>query len=138
MTDAALPKGYHPTEEEEYMNPMQLAFFRKKLLEWRAELQRETAATYEKFMAGREKDSESTDQGKHEEETAFEIRTRDRYRKLMKKIDGALARIDEGSYGYCEETGEPIGIRRLEARPVATLCIEAQERHERDERFGIA
>lgn len=138
MEYVALPEGYRPTMDEPYMGPLQLAYFRKLLLDWRAELEAETEKTYARLKADREKDSEATDRGTREAQMAFELKTRDRYRKLMKKIDSALARIEAGTYGYCEETEEPIGIRRLEARPVATLSIEAQERHEQAEKVGLA
>ena len=130
-----IDQDYHPTENEPYMNPRQLAFFRSKLLEWRAELIAESAKTREQMRQEKLRESDLVDQGFSETENAFELRTRDRYRKLIKKIDAALARIEDGSYGFCDETGEEIGLKRLIARPIATLCVEAQERHERIEKL---
>ncbi|NLC70979.1 MAG: RNA polymerase-binding protein DksA [Desulfuromonadaceae bacterium] len=130
-----LAEEYHPTEDEPYMSPRQLAYFRQKLLQWRAELLAESAKTREQMREEKLRETDLVDQGFSETENAFELRTRDRYRKLIKKIDAALERIDDGSYGFCEETGEEIGIRRLEARPIATMCVEAQERHERMEKL---
>lgn len=126
--------GYIPSEKEEYMNPKQLEYFKRKLLEWKEELKEEARQTIEHLQEEHLKESDENDRASAESETAFELRTRDRYRKLISKIDQALLRIDDGSYGYCEETGDPIGIKRLEARPIATLCIEAQERHEKYEK----
>jgi DnaK suppressor protein len=129
-----LEEGYRPSEDEPYMNPKQLEYFRQKLLKWREELLEESEKTLAKLKQEKASEPEAVDRGTLESNTAFELRTRDRYRKLMKKIDSALGRISDGSYGYCEETGEEIGIKRLEARPIASLCIEAQERHERMEK----
>lgn len=129
-----LPNGYVPSEDEEYMNPMQMEYFRQKLLTWREELLDESRATILHLQEENMNEPDLNDRASVETETAFELRTRDRYRKLLDKIDAALARIDEGEYGYCVETGDPIGVKRLEARPIATLCIEAQERHENYER----
>ena len=126
---------YRPGENEPYMNARQLAYFRRKLVEWRAELLAESAKTRELMRMEKLRETDLVDQGFSETESAFELRTRDRYRNLIKKIDAALERIDDGSYGYCEETGEEIGLKRLEARPIATLCVEAQERHERMEKL---
>jgi len=133
-----LPEGYVPSEEEVYMNPMQIEFFRRELMRWREELVTESEKTLNKLKEDKEKTIEAVDQGTSETETAFELRTRDRYRKLIKKIDNALARIKDGTYGYCEETEEEIGIKRLMARPIATLSIDAQERHEREEKKSKA
>lgn len=130
-----LPDNYRPSDSETYMNPVQLEYFRQILVKWKEDLLDETEETFAKMAAEKSSESESLDRGTLEASTSFELRTRDRYRKLMKKIDNALERIQNGTYGYCEETGEPIGIRRLEARPVATLCIKAQEAHEREERM---
>ena len=116
------------------MNALQLEYFRQKLLRWRHELLREAVVTLNNLSAGGITEADLTDRASVETDRALELRTRDRARKLINKIDQALERIDNGSYGYCEETGEPIGLRRLEARPVAILSIEAQERHERMER----
>jgi DnaK suppressor protein len=129
-----LPKNYTPTEDEEYMNPYQLEYFRLKLLQWREDLGDESLATVKHLQENNWKESDLNDQATVETEASLELRTRDRYRKLINKIDDALERIDKGVYGYCEDTSEPIGIRRLEARPIATLSIEAQERHERFEK----
>jgi DnaK suppressor protein len=129
-----LPPDYRPTDDEEFMNPQQLEFFRQKLLRWRQELLREAGDTLASLSTGGIAEADLTDRASVETDRALELRTRDRARKLISKIDQALERIENGTYGYCEETGEPIGLRRLEARPIATLSIEAQERHERMER----
>jgi DnaK suppressor protein len=129
-----LPPDYRPTSDEEFMNPLQLAYFRQKLLRWRGELLREAGETLHSLGEGGIAEADLTDRASVETDRALELRTRDRARKLISKIDQALERIENGTYGYCEETGEPIGLRRLEARPIATLSIEAQERHERMER----
>jgi DnaK suppressor protein len=129
-----LPPDYLPSEDEEFMNPMQLEFFRLKLLRWRSDLLREADGTLASLSEGGIHEADITDRASVETDRALELRTRDRARKLIAKIDQALARVESGTYGYCEETGEPIGIRRLTARPIATLSIEAQERHERMER----
>ncbi len=129
-----LPPDYRPTEEEPFMSDLQLEYFRQKLLRWRAELLQESAETLNHLQAESLHQPDLTDRASMETDHALELRTRDRERKLISKIDAALQRIEEGSYGFCEETNEPIGIRRLEARPIATLSLEAQERHERLER----
>ncbi len=129
-----LPKDYRPSETEEYMNPQQLEYFRRKLLKWKKDLLSESMQTVENLKEENWNEPDLNDRASIETETTFELRTRDRYRKLIDKIDAALMRIEKGTYGYCDDTGEPIGIKRLEARPVATLSIEAQERHERFER----
>lgn len=129
-----LPEGYKPSEKEEYMNPQQAEFFRQKLLAWREELLDESRATMDHLKEENLNEPDLNDRASVETDTALELRTRDRYRKLIDKIDAALSRLDRGEYGYCEETGEEIGLRRLEARPIATLCIEAQERHENYEK----
>ncbi len=116
------------------MNPQQQAYFRHKLLRWRQELLREAEDTLASLSAGGITEADLTDRASVETDRALELRTRDRARKLISKIDQALERLDNGTYGYCEESGEPIGLKRLEARPIATLTIEAQERHERMER----
>ncbi|MEJ2061336.1 MAG: RNA polymerase-binding protein DksA [Gammaproteobacteria bacterium] len=133
MPNDALPEGYQPSEDEEYMNPRQLAYFRNKLLHWREALLSESEETIRNLREEDWREPDENDRATHEEEAALELRTRDRYRKLISKIDAALKRIETGEYGYCEETGAPIGIKRLEARPIATLTIEAQEQHERHE-----
>ncbi|WP_137177122.1 RNA polymerase-binding protein DksA [Roseomonas sp. AR75] len=129
-----LPPDYRPSSDEEFMNSLQLEYFRQKLLRWRGELLREAGETLHSLGEGGIAEADLTDRASVETDRALELRTRDRARKLISKIDQALERIENGTYGYCEETGEPIGLRRLEARPIATLSIEAQERHERMER----
>jgi DnaK suppressor protein len=129
-----LPKGYRPSEDEPFMNRRQKEYFRRKLLAWREELLRESTETLQHLQEDSSAAPDMTDRASAETERALELRTRDRERKLIGKIDAALRRIEDGTYGYCEETGEPIGLPRLEARPIATLSIEAQERHERRER----
>lgn len=134
MTRVTLPKGYKPKKDDPYMDEMQLEYFRQKLLNWKDELLNESRETLGHLQEESGNLPDFNDRAAAEIEKAFELRTRDRYRKLLDKIEEALLRIEDGTYGYCEETGEPIGIARLEARPVATLCIEAQERHESYER----
>ena len=129
-----LPPGYRPSDGEEFMNPVQREYFRQKLLRWRAELLAESNATLQQLKEESLAEADISDRATLETDRYTELRTRDRERKLISKIDAALMRIEDGSYGYCEETAEPIGIRRLEARPIATLSLEAQERHERMER----
>ena len=130
-----LPPDYRPSEDEDFMNAVQTEYFRQKLLRWRAELLREADGTLASLSSqGGIHEADITDRASVETDRALELRTRDRARKLIAKIDQALARIDVGTYGYCEETSEPIGLKRLEARPIATMSIEAQERHERMER----
>ena len=129
-----LPPDYRPSEDEEFMSPLQVEYFRQKLLRWRSELLREADGTLASLSQGGIHEADITDRASVETDRALELRTRDRARKLIAKIDQALARVEGGTYGFCEETGEPIGLKRLEARPIATLSIEAQERHERMER----
>lgn len=130
-----LPPDYRPSDSEEFMGPTQVEYFRQKLLRWRADLLREADGTLASLSSqGGIHEADITDRASVETDRALELRTRDRARKLIAKIDQALVRIENGSYGYCEETDEPIGLKRLEARPIATLSIEAQERHERMER----
>ncbi len=129
-----LPQDYRPAVDEEFMNPRQAEYFRLKLLRWRNELLREADGTLASLSEGGIHEADITDRASVETDRALELRTRDRARKLVSKIDQALARIEGGTYGFCEETGEPIGLKRLEARPIATLSIEAQERHEQMER----
>ncbi len=129
-----LPPDYKPSDSEPFMNDTMKEYFRQKLLAWRTELLRESGETLNHLQEGVVPEADIADRASTETDRALELRTRDRERKLISKIDAALERISDGSYGYCEETGEPIGIRRLEARPIATLSIEAQERHERMER----
>lgn len=134
---AKLPNGYKPTLSEDYMNPLQLEYFRQKLLAWRKELMDESRETLDHLHEENWHQADIADRASLETEAGVELRTRNRYLKLISKIDSAIRRIEEGEYGYCEETGEPIGLKRLEARPVATLSIEAQERHERNEKQYI-
>ncbi len=129
-----LQKDYLPSEDEEYMNSSQLEYFRQKLLTWREELIEESRETIDHLKEENWHEPDIADRASLETEAGVELRTRNRYLKLISKIDKALKRIEQGEYGYCEETGEPIGVKRLEARPIATLCIEAQERHEKMEK----
>ena len=134
-----LPSDYRPSDKEEYMNPQQLEFFRRKLLAWRDELMEEAQQTINNLRDESHKDiGDEADRASRESDHTLELRTRDRYRKLVRKIEQALERIEEGSYGYCEDTGEEIGIHRLEARPIATLTVEAQERREHAEKQTAA
>ncbi|WP_375359169.1 RNA polymerase-binding protein DksA [Candidatus Tisiphia endosymbiont of Neophilaenus lineatus] len=137
MSKIILLKGYKPSSDEEYMNPQQLEYFRQKLLEWKSSLLEESRETLTHLKEENWNEPDLNDRASIETDTAIELRTRDRYRKLLDKIEEALVRIEKNEYGYCEETGEPIGLKRLEARPVATLCIEAQERHESYEKQHI-
>jgi DnaK suppressor protein len=125
---------YRPTEDEPFMNPRQREYFRGKLERWREEILRESRETLENLQEESQNHPDMADRASSESDRALELRTRDRQRKLISKIDAALKRIEDGSYGYCEETGDPIGIARLDARPIATLSLEAQETHERRER----
>ena len=135
MSSPIVPPDYLPSEKEKYMNPIMLEYFRQKLLQQKNDLLRESNVTLSSLQTeGGMQEPDLADRATAETDLGLELRTRDRYRKLISKIDSALRRIEEGEYGYCEETGEPIGIARLEARPVATLSVEAQERHERAER----
>ena len=129
-----LPPDYPPSEVEEFMNPMQLEYFRLKLLAWRDQLIGESEGTLQNLQEESLTEADWTDRASIETDVALELRTRDRARKLIIKIDEALMRVENGSYGYCEDTEEPISLKRLEARPIATLSLEAQERHERMER----
>ncbi len=129
-----LPPDYKPSENEEYMNEMQLEYFRQKLLSWKKSLIGQSMDTLDDLKQGGLNQPDQIDRASLESDKALELRTRDRARKLISKIDEALKRIEDGTYGYCEETGDPIGLERLEVRPVATLSIEAQERHERMEK----
>ena len=127
-------REYRPTEDETFMSERQLEYFRQKLLNWKEDILRESRETLSHLQSETENHPDIADRASSETDRSLELRTRDRQRKLIAKIDEALQRIDEGNYGYCEETGEPIGIARLDARPIATLSLEAQERHERRER----
>lgn len=129
-----LPKNYKPTEKENFMSARQREYFRRKLLSWREELLDESSETLKNMQEESLAEPDMADRASLESDRALELRTRDRQRKLISKIDEALERLEAGEYGYCEETGEPISLRRLEARPIATLSVEAQERHERMER----
>jgi DnaK suppressor protein len=130
-----LPADYKPSPDEEYMNPQQLEYFRHKLLAWRDELMVESQETIEHLRDASNQDvGDEADRANRESEHGLELRTRDRYRKLLRKIEQALTRIDDGSYGYCEDTGEEIGVGRLDARPIATLTVDAQERREMKEK----
>jgi DnaK suppressor protein len=129
-----LPEGYKPSADEEYMSPQQLEYFRQKLLAWRAELLQESENTISHLKEENWQEPDINDRASLETDAALELRTRDRYRKLVNKIDSAMSRISDGSYGYCVDTGDEIGLSRLEARPIATLTIEAQEKHERLEK----
>lgn len=127
---------YRPTSDEEFMNPVQLGYFRGKLLDWKEAIIRESRDTMQQLKSGPIREADVTDRASSETDWSIELRTRDRQRKLIAKIDSALRRIDTGEYGYCEVTGEPISLARLEARPIATMTVEAQERHERNERVS--
>ena len=130
----SLPKNYKPTEKEKFMSARQREYFRRKLLSWREELLDESSETLKNMQEESLAEPDMADRASLESDRALELRTRDRQRKLISKIDEALERLEAGEYGYCEETGEPISLKRLEARPIATLSVEAQERHERMER----
>ncbi len=125
-----LPKGYKPSDDEEYMCQEHLEYFRQMLLKWRTDLIEESQETINNLRGEVRDVGDEAERASRETENSLELRTRDRYRKLLGKIDQALSRIDDGSYGFCEETGEEIGLARLEARPIATLCLDAQERWE--------
>jgi DnaK suppressor protein len=127
-------QNYRPTEDEPYMNEQQRDYFRRKLLSWREEILRGSNETLRQLKEEESRVADMSDWASFETESNFQLRARDRERKLLSKINEALRRIEEGTYGFCEETQEPIGLRRLEARPIATLSIEAQERHERREK----
>lgn len=134
---AKMSKTYQPSENEKYMSPKQLEYFRAKLITWRDELLKESQETINNLKEENWREPDLSDRASLETEAGVELRTRNRYLKLIGKIDAALKRIDDNTYGFCEETGEPIGIKRLEARPIATMTIEAQERHERMEKQYI-
>lgn len=129
-----ISEDYRPAEDEPFMNDKQLEYFRRKLLHWKAELLADTRDTIEGLQDGTRNIPDVADRASEETDRALELRTRDRQRKLVAKIDSAMRRIDEGEYGYCEVTGEPISLKRLDARPIATMSLEAQERHERREK----
>ena len=129
-----LPQNYRPSEREAFMNPMQQEYFRQKLLKWKDELIEQSNQTLQNMQEESLAQPDLADRATAETDRSLELRTRDRFRKLISKIDQAIKSIEDGTYGYCEETGEPISLKRLEARPIATLSVEAQERHERLER----
>ena len=128
------PKNYKPSEKEKFMNKKQTAYFKAKLLDWKAEILRESRETLDHLQEGGIQEPDIADRASTETDWSLELRTRDRQRKLIAKIDSALRRIETGDYGYCEVTGEPISLKRLEARPIATMTLEAQEAHERMEK----
>ncbi|KJZ24303.1 RNA polymerase-binding protein DksA [Epibacterium sp. DP7N7-1] len=132
--DVFLPEDYRPAEDEPFMNERQMEYFRRKLLNWKAELLDESRDTIEGLQENTRNIPDVADRASEETDRALELRTRDRQRKLVAKIDAAIRRIDEGEYGYCDVTGEPISLKRLDARPIATMSLEAQERHERREK----
>ena len=134
MANPLLPPDYRPSEDEEFMNPRQREYFRAKLNAWKDDILRESRETLENLQEESQNHPDMADRASSESDRSLELRTRDRQRKLISKIDAALKRIDDGTYGYCEETGDPIGIARLDARPIATLSLEAQEMHERREK----
>ena len=134
VRSAVAEAEYRPTENEPFMNPRQREYFRKKLETWREDILRESRETLENLQEESQNHPDMADRASSESDRALELRTRDRQRKLISKIDAALKRIEDGTYGLCEETGDPIGIARLDARPIATLSLEAQEMHERREK----
>ena len=129
-----LPEGYKPSDKEDFMNPLQIEYFRQKLLKWREDLLTEANGTLNTLSEENFQKPDMTDRAQIESDASLQLRTRDRERKLLSKIEAALRRLEEGTYGYCEETDEPISLKRLEARPIASLSLDAQERHERMER----
>jgi DnaK suppressor protein len=131
-----LPDDYRPSPDEEFMNPRQLEYFRRRLLDWKKQILSEAEGTLAVLQNEPLREPDLNDRASSETDWSIELRTRDRQRKLIAKIDAALRRIDEGEYGYCEVTGEPISLGRLEARPIATMTVEAQERHERQEKVS--
>jgi len=135
-TTVTLPPGYDPSDKEPFMNPEQLEFFRQLLLDWKAAIAEESRITLTSLQDGPIREPDLNDQASNETDWSIELKTRDRQRKLTSKIDAALNRIDDGEYGYCQVTGEPISLGRLKARPIATMTLEAQERHERNERIS--
>ncbi|SNR28159.1 transcriptional regulator, TraR/DksA family [Puniceibacterium sediminis] len=132
--ESFLPDDYRPAEDEPFMNERQLEYFRRKLMTWKTDLMADSRDTIEGLQDGTRNIPDVTDRASEETDRALELRTRDRQRKLVSKIESAIRRIDEGEYGYCEVTGEPISLKRLDARPIATMSLEAQERHERREK----
>lgn len=135
-TGGGTDDGYRPVADEPFMNPRQQEYFRRKLLDWKEAILRESLGTLSQLQIDSLRESDLTDRASSETDWSLELRTRDRQRKLISKIDAALRRIDDGEYGYCEVTGEPISLGRLEARPIATMTVESQERHERNEKVS--
>ncbi|WP_454883825.1 RNA polymerase-binding protein DksA [Sphingomonas oryzagri] len=133
---ASLPDDYRPSADEAFMGARQQAYFRRKLLQWKDSILEEAKGTLAQLQTDSLREPDITDRASSETDWSIELRTRDRQRKLISKIDAALRRIEEGEYGYCEVTGEPISLARLEARPIATMTVEAQERHERNEKIS--
>ena len=133
--EVVLPKGYKPSPKEKFMNKKQSAFFKAKLMEWKDDILRESRETLDHLQEGGIQEPDISDRASTETDWSLELRTRDRQRKLVAKIESAIRRIETGDYGYCEVTGEPISLKRLEARPIATMTLEAQEAHERMERI---
>ncbi len=134
MSSVAEIVGYRPSDDEPFMNPRQREYFRAKLNAWKEDILRESRETLDSLQEENQNHPDMADRASSESDRSLELRTRDRQRKLISKIDAALKRLDDGSYGYCEETGDPIGLARLDARPIATLSLEAQEMHERREK----
>ncbi len=134
MVDTIIPEGYVPTDKEEFMNPIMKAYFKRKLENWHKELVEEYNDAMSKIKQGAAHEADPADRATYEQDMAFEMRTRDRERKLIRKIEEAIRRIEKDNYGYCEDTGEPIAVARLDARPVATLSFEAQEQREKEEK----
>tara|TARA_A100001015_G_C14798042_1_gene635785 strand:+ start:333 stop:752 length:420 start_codon:yes stop_codon:yes gene_type:complete len=134
MSNYTMSSDYKPNDKEKFMNDRQVEYFKTKLMSWKNSILEESKGTIEGMQQDTRNIPDSADRASEETDRALELRTRDRQRKLISKIDAAIRRIDDGSYGYCEETGEPISLKRLDARPIATLSLEAQERHERKER----
>lgn len=135
ITEIKLPKGYKPSSKEDFMNSKQLAYFKKRLLDWKDEILRDARETLDHLQSGGIQEADIADRAATETDWSLELRTRDRQRKLVAKIDAAVERIEEGGYGYCEVSGDPISLKRLDARPIATMTLEAQEAHERMERI---
>jgi DnaK suppressor protein len=136
MTDQNNGAAYRPTDDEPFMGPRQIEYFRKKLVDWKDSIQREAQDTLTTLQNEPLREPDITDRASSETDWSIELRTRDRQRKLVSKIEAALRRIEDGEYGYCEVSGEPISLGRLEARPIATMTVEAQERHERNEKIS--
>jgi DnaK suppressor protein len=134
LEQPSFPEGYRPGDDEPFMNDRQLEYFRTKLMAWKEDILRESRETLSHLQLETENHPDLADRASSETDRSLELRTRDRQRKLISKIEAALRRIEDGSYGFCEDTGEPIGFARLDARPIATMSLEAQERHERRER----